>query len=431
MERDCMKKLLAWKSDKYRKPLVLNGARQVGKTWIMREFGKNYYEDMAYFNFEENSALFPMFQKTKDPKRLIEFLTMIHGKAIIAGKTLIVFDEIQECPEALNALKYFRENANEYHIITAGSLLGASLAAPKSYPVGQVDIMDIYPLSFREFIRAVDEGCFKFYETITKNMDIPEHFHNRLTEMYRLYLIIGGMPECVAAWSQNRDPSMVKKIQQNILSLYENDFSKHNRKINAARILLVYRSIVPQLAKENKKFSYGTVKPGARAREFEEAIEWLVSSRIVNRIYNVSAPLYSLKIYEETNHFKLYFLDTGLLKTMAEIENDAIILDKDFSFKGVINENFVLQQFISSLEFKPHYYAPDSQHEIDFLIQQDMKIIPIEVKSGKTKKATSFKKFLEKYNPPFAIRYSERNYKKDGVFTNIPLYLAGRTDIWE
>lgn len=429
MERDCMKRLLEWKNRNNRKPLVLYGARQVGKTWIMKEFGKNYYEDTAYFNFEENSALSPLFQKNKNAKRLIELLTMIHGRAIIPGKTLIIFDEVQECYEALNSLKYFRENANEYHIMAAGSLLGTSLAAHKSYPVGQVDILNIYPLSFREFIKAVNEGVFKFYETITTEGEIPELFHNRLTELYQFYLIIGGMPECVASWIENRDPSLVTKIQRDILSLYENDFSKHNQKINAARILMVYRSIVPQLAKENKKFSYGTVKPGGRAREFEEAIEWLVSARIVHRIYNVSAPLYSLKIYEETSHFKLYFLDTGLLKTMAEIENEAIILDADFAFKGVLNENFVLQQFVSALDFKPHYFAPNSQQEIDFLIQRDMKIIPLEVKSGKTKRATSFKRFLEKYQPSVAVRYSERNYKKEGNFINMPLYLAGRVDL--
>jgi len=426
-----MTKLLEWKKDAYRKPLILNGARQVGKTWIMREFGKRYYEDTAYFNFDENSTLSPLFQKTKNPERLIELLTMIHTKAIIPGKTLIVFDEIQECPEALNALKYFRENATQHHVMAAGSLLGTSLSAPKSYPVGQVDIMNIYPLSFSEFLRSLNEDDFKFYETVTKGTEIPEYFHNRLTEMYKFYLIIGGMPECVASWIENHDPSLVKKIQQDILALYENDFSKHNQKINAARILMVYRSIAPQLAKENKKFSYGVVKPGARAREFEEAIEWLVSAGIVHRIYNVSAPLYSLKIYEETNHFKLYFFDTGLLKTMAEIENEAIVLDMDFSFKGALNENFVLQQLISSLEFKPHYFAPNSQSEIDFLIQRNMRIIPVEVKSGKTKRATSFKSYLEKYNPSFAVRYSERNYKQEDTFANIPLYLAGKVDLLE
>ena len=428
MERNAMGFLLEWKNREDRKPLILKGARQTGKTWLMKDFGRRCYEDTAYFNFDEDDGLKELFRTTKDPFRLLELLGLIHEKRILPEKTL-VFDEVQECPEALNSLKYFREKAGEYHIMAAGSLLGTYLAEPKSYPVGQVDLLSLHPLSFAEFLQAVDPGLATFRDGIHGEAAIPEIFHNRLLEACRLYLIIGGMPECVASWIAYRDAGRINAIQKNLLALYENDFTKHNRKINAARILMVYRSIIPQLAKENQKFSYGTVKPGARAREFEEAVEWLVSAGIANRIYNVSSPQYPLKSYARQSHFKLFFLDTGLLKAMAEIDNEAIILRKDFSFRGVLAENFVLQQFLSSSGASPYYYAPDSRHEIDLLLQHNMEVLPVEIKAGTDKNAASFKSYLSKYRPQNAIRYSERNFRRDGAFVNIPLYLAGRMDL--
>ncbi len=420
--------LLAWKMRKNRKPLVLRGARQVGKTWLMREFGRRHYENVVYCNFDEEEDLKGLFAQTKNPARLVELLSLLHGEPIREGKTLLLFDEVQECPDALNALKYFREQMPGQHIIAAGSLLGTYLAAPHSYPVGQVDLLSIFPMTFAEFLAAADRKLAAMYEALQPGAAIPDAFHERLMEAYRTYLIIGGMPECVAAWADARDPHRVRELQRAILALYENDFTKHNARVNAARILMVYRSIIPQLSRENEKFTYGLVKKGARAREFEEAVEWLVSAGILHRIYNVAQPGYPLKAYEIQNHFKLFFLDTGLLNAMGEVENEAILFDKAFPFKGAMTENFVLQQFLGKLPAAPHYYAPDAQHEIDFLLQLHGDIVPVEVKAGTMKQATSFRQYLEKYQPKTAFRFSARNYRKDGAFTNVPLYLAGRTE---
>lgn len=428
MERSVMAELELWKARADRKPLVLRGARQVGKTWLMREFGRRFYENVVYCNFDETAGLKSLFAQTKTPARILEMLSLLHGEPIREGRTLLIFDEVQECPDALNALKYFREQAPDYHIIAAGSLLGTYLAEPYSYPVGQVDLLSIYPLTFAEFLAAVDEKMAAVYAALEPGVTVPELFHERLMEMYRQYLIIGGMPECVAAWADGRNPRRVRELQRAILALYQNDFTKHNRRVNAARILMVYRSIIPQLSREQEKFTYGLVKKGARAREFEEAVEWLVSAGIVHRIYNVSQPGYPLKAYEVQNHFKLFFLDTGLLNAMGEVENEALLFDRDFPFKGAMTENFVLQQFMGKLPAQPHYYAPDAQHEIDFLMQYRGEIIPVEVKAGTMKQATSFKRFLEKHHPKVAIRYSGRNLRTDGAFTNLPLYLAGRME---
>lgn len=288
MKRNAILKLVQWKNSPERKPMVLRGARQVGKTWLMKEFGQNYYDNYVYFNFDEEDELKSIFETNKNPNRIIELLSMISDKKIEPEKTLIIFDEIQECPEALNTLKYFKEKANEYHVITAGSLLGTLLAKPKSYPVGMVNLLDIYPLTFDEFLNAIDSGLYAYYESIQKEQVIEQIFHQRLLDAYNYYLIIGGMPECVSSWIKYKDPAMVSKIQRELIEVYENDFSKHNGKVNSGRILMVFRSIVSQLAKPNEKFMYGAVREGARARDFEEAIEWLVSAGMLNRVYNVS-----------------------------------------------------------------------------------------------------------------------------------------------
>ena len=287
LKRSAISELIRWKDSAERKPMVLKGARQVGKTWLMREFGQNYYDNFVYFNFDEEDELKSIFETNKNPHRIIELLSMICGEKIEPGKTLIIFDEIQECPEALNTLKYFKEKANEYHVIAAGSLLGTLLARPKSYPVGMVNLLDIYPLTFDEFLEATDPGLYAYYESIEKDRQIEEIFHNRLLEAYNYYLIIGGMPECVSSWVKYKDPAKVSQIQRELIEVYENDFSKHNGKVNSGRILMVFRSIVAQLAKPNEKFMYGAVREGGRARDFEEAIEWLVSAGMLNRVYNV------------------------------------------------------------------------------------------------------------------------------------------------
>lgn len=426
MKRNAILKLVQWKNSPERKPMVLRGARQVGKTWLMKEFGQNYYDNYVYFNFDEEDGLKSIFETNKNPNRIIELLSMISDKKIEPEKTLIIFDEIQECPEALNTLKYFKEKANEYHVITAGSLLGTLLAKPKSYPVGMVNLLDIYPLTFDEFLNAIDSGLYAYYESIQKEQVIEQIFHQRLLDAYNYYLIIGGMPECVSSWIKYKDPAMVSKIQRELIEVYENDFSKHNGKVNSGRILMVFRSIVSQLAKPNEKFMYGAVREGARTRDFEEAIEWLVSAGMLNRVYNVSKMEHPLSAFDKLDQFKLFVFDTGLLKQMSGVDNSAILLRTDYQFKGPLTENYVLQQLQGQFEVEPRYYS-DKNGEIDFVVQNKMEIIPIEVKGGEDRSANSFKTYVANNAPQHAYRFSKRGYRKDGGFTNLPLYLARKT----
>lgn len=426
MKRNAIQDMVDWKNDPQRKPLVLRGARQVGKTWLMKEFGQTYYKNYVYFNFEEDEKLKTIFKSNKNPNRIIELLSLIVGKKIVPEQTLVIFDEIQECPEALNSLKYFEEEANEYHIIAAGSLLGTLLATPKSYPVGKINLLDIYPLSFDEFLQASDNAMYSYYENIKKGCQIEDFFHNKLLEIYNNYLIIGGMPECVYTWIKYKDPLRVLKNQKELINLYENDFSKYNGKVNSGRILMVFRSIVSQLSKSNEKFIFGAIRQGARAREFEKAIEWLVSSGLLNRVYNTSKVAYPLTAFSKIDQFKLFFFDTGLLKCMSGIDNSAIILSSNFQFKGALTENYVLQQLRGQFDVEPRYYS-NKNSEIDFILQNKLEIIPIEVKAGEDKSAPSFKNFIKEHNPKNALRYSKRGYRKDGKITNIPLYLVCKT----
>lgn len=426
MKRNAIQALIKWKNSEDRKPMVLKGARQVGKTWLMKSFGRDYYDNFVYFNFEEEDELKSIFEANKNPQRIIELLSMIVGEKILPGKTLIIFDEIQECPEALNTLKYFKEKANEYHVIAAGSLLGTLLTQPKSYPVGMVNLLDIYPLTFDEFLEASDERLYAYYCSIQKGQVIEDVFHNRLLEAYNYYLIIGGMPECVSSWITHKDPAKITQIQRELIEVYENDFSKHNGKVNSGRILMVFRSIVSQLAKSNEKFMYGAVREGSRARDFEEAIEWLVSAGMLNRIYNVSKAEHPLAAFDKLDQFKLFMFDTGLLKHMAGIDNSAILLKTDFQFKGPLTENYILQQLRGQFEVDPRYYS-DKNSEIDFLIQHGTEVIPVEAKGGEDRSAPSFKKYIADHHPEHALRYSRRGYRKDGAITNLPLYLARKT----
>ncbi len=427
MLRFATEKLIEWKNSTTRKPLVLKGARQVGKTWLMKEFGSKYYRNFVYCNFDEEKELKSIFENNKNPNRIIELLSMLFNSKIEPQKSLIIFDEIQECPEALNSLKYFNENANDYHLIAAGSLLGTLLSKPKSYPVGKINLLNINPLTFDEFLLAIDKGLYDYYSSIQKNQKIEEIFHNKLLEIYHYYLIIGGMPESVSAWITEKDPQKILQIQKELNEIYENDFSKHNGKINSGRLLMVFRSIVSQLAKENKKFVYGAVREGGRARDFEEAIEWLVSAGMINRVYNISKPEHPVAAFDKLDCFKLYLFDTGLLKYKAGIDNSSILLKTDYQFKEALVENFVLQQLKEKFEIPPRYYAT-RYGEIDFVIQNGSNIVPIEVKAGSNKSATTFKKYIKENNPDFAIRFSEMNYVTDGKITNIPLYLASAID---
>jgi len=427
MYRTVFEELMVWKNSPRRKPLVLKGARQVGKTWLMTEFARQAYDDSIYISFDKDYDAVKIFNETKDPKLILERLSLLRSKTIMPEKTLIVLDEIQECSNALGSLKYFNEEANEYHVITAGSLLGAYLAKPMTYPVGKVNLINVYPLTFEEYLAAADTGMYKYFCSIKSDADYIAAFHGRMMDHYRKYLIIGGMPECVQSWVNNAAPEEITAIQEEIITFYENDFTKHSGKVNSGRILQVFRSIVPQLAKENnEKFMYAAIAKSARAKDFEDAIEWIVSSGIAYRILNVSKPDYPLKAYERLNYFKLFLLDVGLIKQLAGLTNKSILLSETFQFKGQLVENYVLEQLMPQLDHAPNFYSFAQDREIDFIVQHGELVVPLEVKSDSNKNAVSFKSYIAKYSPKTAIRFSANEYLKNGAITNIPLYLVSK-----
>ena len=428
LKREVFEQMVIWKDDQRRKPLILEGARQVGKTWLMKEFGRLHFEDVAYFNFDKNEALKNKFADTKEVATIVERLSLLRKKLIESNKTLIIFDEVQECPNALNSLKYFNEDGREYFVVSAGSLLGVYLANQCAHPVGQVNILKVFPLSFAEFLNATDNSLFAVYNKTPLDLSLLKVFHDKFIEAYKKYLIIGGMPESVNVWIETKDPQAVNKVHEEIQLIYERDFTKHHGKVEPERILMVYRNIPAQLSKQNNKFIYGDVQKGARARSFETAIEWLVTAGLVNRIYRATKNESPLKSFRDLSGFKLYYFDTGLLASMAEVESEQIILNKSYQFKGSLTENYVLQQ-LSNLPWRtPAYYTFDDRYEIDFLVQDKHgDIIPIETKAGESVSSTSFNAYNKKYNPKVRIRYSLLEYKKDNNVINIPLYLVGKT----
>lgn len=424
MERFIMKKLINWKNSKNRKPLILKGARQVGKTYILKQFGKENYEGIAYFNFDHDENLYNLFENTKDPKRILEQLTFIYGKAILPEKTLIFFDEIQECPNALNSLKYFQEEANQYHIVCAGSLLGIRLSHT-SFPVGKVEFMNLYPMSFSEFLIADNCSNLVNYMKSINNLErISDIFFNMLEEKLKAYFIIGGMPEAVYSWVNDKDIEQVNWIQDNILKSYESDFSKHTQNSEANKISLIWNSIPSQLAKENKKFLYQTIKEGARAREYEIALNWLNDANLIYKVYNISKPDFPLKAYHDLSCFKIYMNDIGLLRKMSNLDSKIIVEGNKLfeEFKGAYTENYVLNMLNIIYENIPNYFT-FNRHEIDFVIQTKNKIIPIEVKSNKSTNNTSLTRFNEKFESDLSIRLSLNNLVKDGKILNIPLFM--------
>lgn len=425
MKRFIFDELLKWKESKYRKPLILKGARQIGKTYILKKFGEENYEGVAYFNFDHDEDLQNIFVNTKSPKRILEQLSFIYGKAILPEKTLIIFDEIQECPNALNSLKYFQEEANEYHIACAGSLLGIRLSHT-SFPVGKVDFLNMYPMTFSEFLIADNcENLVEYMKSIKTIEKIPEIFFNQLEEKLKAYFIIGGMPEAVNVWVNEKNIELVNHVQENILRAYESDFSKHTQNSEANKISLIWNSIPSQLAKENKKFLYQVIKEGARAREYENALNWLNDANLIYKIYNITKPDFPLKAYHDLSSFKIYMNDVGLLRKMANLDSKIVIEgDRLFEeFKGAFTENYVLTMLNYVFDEVPNYFTFD-RNEIDFVIQYKNKIIPIEVKSNKSTKNISLSKYNQKYDNEISIRFSMNNLNKDEKVLNIPLFLT-------
>ncbi len=423
MQRFIMKNLINWKNSNSRKPLILKGARQVGKTYILKEFGKNNYHDFVYFNFDHDDGLAELFKNTKDPKRIIEQLILVAGKKIEPEKTLIIFDEIQECPNALNSLKYFQEETPEYHIACAGSLLGIRLSRT-SFPVGKVDFLNLYPMTFSEFLIA--DGCDNLVECMNKvkNVEaIPKIFEDQLLEKLKIYYVIGGMPEAVYSWVNEKDIEKVNYIQSNIITSYESDFSKHTDNSEANKISLIWNGIPSQLARENKKFIYHAIKEGARAREYENALNWLNDANIIYKCYNVSKCSFPLKAYNDISSFKIYVNDVGLLRRMSNLDSKIILEGNKLfeEFKGSFSENYVINELIATFDMIPNYYT-FNRNEIDFVIQYKNKIIPIEVKSNKSTNNVSLTKFNNNNDNDFSFRFSVNNLNRDGKIINIPLY---------
>ena len=422
--------LKKWKVSKNRKPLIIRGARQVGKTWLMQEFGKNEYEKCAYINFDNNTRMEQLFSVGFDLERIIQGLKIESGVNIEPENTLIIFDEIQETASALTSLKYFYENANEYHIIAAGSLLGVAMHAGTSFPVGKVDFLDLYPLNFFEFLKALGED--ELVDLINKNdMDLITVFTDKFKTYLKEYMFIGGMPEVVETYIDTKDFNEVRKVQEALLSAYEQDFSKHAPNNVVPRIRQLWNNIPTQLAKENKKFIYGLVKEGARAREYELALSWLIDCGLVYQVNRVNDCKIPLSAYQDFSAFKLYLLDVGLLCAMAKIDAQTILDGNRIfvEFKGSLTEQYVLTELKSNINSPVFYWSSDKGiAEVDYIVQIAGNNIPIEVKSGENLQSKSLKSFVQKYNTKINVRTSMSNYKKEDWLLNIPLYLIGNIE---
>lgn len=432
MYRKIITELEKWKNKKNRLPLILKGARQVGKTWILQEFGKKYFDDTLYINFENAGNIVDLFQNNIEPSRIIEYLSAINHKKIQPEKTLIIFDEIQELPRALTALKYFAEEAPEYAICCAGSLLGVFLHDKVSFPVGKVDFLELQPLDFEEFLIANGEQML--IDIIKKDnlKQIPDLISDKLKDYLKKYFVIGGMPRAVKTWIEEKDFELVEQVQKGILESYERDFSKHTDSNTATKIQYVWDSIPSQLAKENKKFIYGVVKEGARAREYENSINWLKDTGIIKVVNRVKCgDKQPLKAYEDLKAFKIYLLDVGLLRVLCELPYETII-DRDAiynEFNGLLTEQFVLQELGNIKKINTIYYwSNEFQSEVDFVFAYKNLIVPIETKAGINVKAQSLKVYMKEYKPKFAIRYSLLNLKYDNNILNIPLYAIWNTE---
>ena len=427
MRRKIYSRLLEWKNSKDRRPLMLLGARQVGKTWLLKEFGRKYFKDICYINFEQSDVLGEVFAGDLSPQRIIEQLSIYNGKVIEPEQTLIIFDEVQEMPRALTSLKYFCEEAPEYVICCAGSLLGIALHEGTSFPVGKTDFLHLYPLSFKEFLIANGEKMLVDYiDNGNRNLGA---FTERLTDYLKKYMIIGGMPAVVMEWLDSKDYNKVNRIQQELIAAYQKDFSKHAPKPMVEKIRYIWNSIPSQLAKENKKFVYGLVREGARAREYEDAIMWLCDAGEIIRTHNVSKPDIPISAYADLKSFKVFLLDVGLLRAMSRVSPKVILEGSRIfeEFKGALTEQYVCQElqcFSDTLEVN-YYWSSSATSEVDFLLSDGWDVYPLEAKAGVTMNAKSLKLYREKYSPKWAIRTSLLPYERneDSKMLNIPLYM--------
>ncbi len=426
MIRNILNNLKTWQYSTGRMPLLLQGARQVGKTWILKEFGNQQFENTAYLSLDQDIEIHDFFNKTKDPKRIIDFLSLHLNQPIIPGKTLLILDEIQECNSALNSLKYFCESMPELHVAASGSFLGVSLSQPGSFPVGKVNFFTLYPMSFVEFLLA--EGANTLANVIneaTLNTPLPEIIISQLNDVLKRYWVIGGMPAVVKSWVEQKNFELVDLRQKELLLAYERDFSKYTDTQLTTKLWQVWDSIPTQLARENKKFQFATIKKGARAKNFEDAVTWLSNAGLIHKVTKVNKPGFPIRAYEDNAYFKIYMLDTGLLRAKSELPPEILMKGDAFftEFKGSLVENYTAQELIAHGTSQLHYWTSGAMAEVDFITSSKNGIVPIEVKSGKAVKSKSMKVYLEKYQQPYGIRYSMLNNKDNGGIRNVHLSL--------
>ncbi|TVQ06783.1 MAG: ATP-binding protein [Bacteroidetes bacterium] len=428
INRNIIEPLIKWKERRFRNPLIVQGARQVGKTFILKSFGQKYFDSTAYFNFEKNPQLSQFFQQAKEPKRIIENLSILHGSKISPGSSLIIFDEIQENNDALNALKYFSEEAPEYHIVCAGSLLGVALSRGMSFPVGKVDFLNLYPVSFSEFLSTADPNMFSYINSIEKIEAIPDIFFERILEKFKQYCISGGMPQSIISLL-NEGVNLCENVLLNIINSYKLDFSKHVENKDIQKINYIWESLPSQLSRENKKFIFKTVKTGARAREYEDSLSWLVNAGLIYKVYKSEKVGLPLSSYDDLSAFKVYANDIGILRRLSNLK-PSVLADGNriFSeFKGALTENYILQSLICQFEEVPRYWTSGNKAEVDFLLQIENEIIPVEVKSNLNVKSKSLFYYREKYKPSICLRYSLNNLQYAHGIINIPLFLSDFT----
>ncbi|HPA55807.1 MAG TPA: AAA family ATPase [bacterium] len=425
IERRALEDLKKWKDDSDRKPLILRGIRQVGKTSLLKRFGEECFEDTAYFNFDSQKDLSDLFKGNITPHSVVESLGVLRGSLIKPGKTLLILDEIQECSEALNSLKYFCEEMRELHVATAGSFLGIALSRPSSFPVGKVDFLTLYPVSLKEFISANGEEMLALnLANISPDKPVPKPIFEKYSDYLRKYFMIGGMPEAVAKWVDTGDIEKVEKVLKNIINAYEIDFSKHAPVKDTPKISEIWNSLPNQLSKENKKFVYTVVRSGARAREYEDALNWLKNAGIVHKINKISKPHLPVSSYCDPSSFKIYLADIGMLRVKSNL-SAAVFLDKNklfTEFKGAMSENFVLNEMISSGIEQPFYWTSEATAEVEFIIQSDTSVIPVEVKSGTNVSSKSMTVYRQNYKPQTVIRTSLKNIGSENGLLSLPLF---------